>query len=330
MSMDIRAHTRQFVQKDNRIAALSYFGTFAFYFTSFYLAVTYAATWWILLPMCLVMALSAVRLYVLQHDCGHASLFETRKQNELAGHGLSVFTFAPFEAMKQNHNEHHGYVGNLDHREAGEINTMTLREWNEAGFWERLAYRLYRNPFILIPLGALFTYFIRYRWPKGTTKWGVQGVILHNIALLAWVGLIYLLFGWTGIWVWLGSSYAGGMFGVWLVYLQHNFEDTYWDRRPSLDPQVAALQGSSCLDFGWFFDFLVAGINLHDIHHFNARIPSYRLRECHYSIPEEYGMRRIKFPEAIRAMSLKLWDEDRQRLVPFPPARETRTAAHAG
>ncbi len=325
MSLDLRAHTRKFCDKDNRLAALSYFGTFAVYFTCFYLAVTFVRTWWILVPMGMIMGLAAVRLYVLQHDTGHHSLFETRRQNELAGHGLSVFTFAPFEAMKQNHNLHHGFIGNLDHRETGEIHTMTLREWNQAGVWDRLLYRLYRNPFVLIPLGAAFTYFIRYRWPKNTGEFGVTSVLLHNLGVLAWAGLIYLLFGWTGIWVWLGASYFGGMFGVWLVYLQHNFEDTYWDRRPDLDPQIAALQGSSCLDFGWFFDFMVASITLHDIHHFNARIPSYRLRQCHHSIPEELGMRRIKFPEAIRAMSLKLWDEEQERLVPFPPRKETRT-----
>lgn len=329
MSMDLRVHTRKFCDKDNRLAALSYFGTFAVYFTAFYLAVTFVPTWWVVIPMGMIMGLAAVRLYVLQHDTGHHSLFETRKQNELAGEVLSVFTFAPFEAMKQNHNMHHGFIGNLDHRETGEIHTMTLREWNEAGFWDRLVYRLYRNPFILIPLGAFYTYFFRYRWPKNTMQFGPGKVIAHNLAVLAWAGVIYLLFGWTGIWVWLGSSYFGGMFGVWLVYLQHNFEDTYWDRRPDLDPQIAALQGSSCLDFGWFFDFMVASITLHDIHHFNARIPSYRLRACHYSIPEELGLRRIKFGEAIRALNLKLWDEDQERLVPFPPARATKTVAPA-
>ena len=318
MSLDLRAHTRKFCDKDNRLAALSYFGTFAVYFTSFYLAVTFVHLWWVLIPMGMVMGLAAVRLYVLQHDTGHHSLFETRQQNELAGHGLSVFTFAPFEAMKQNHNLHHGFIGNLDHRETGEIHTMTLREWQRAGFWQRLVYRLYRNPLVLIPLGSAFTYFIRYRWPKNALRFGWKGVALHNLAIAVFLGALYALAGWTGIAVWLGASFFGGMIGVFLVYLQHNFEDTYWDRRPDLDPQIAAIQGSSCLDFGAWFDHTVACITLHDIHHFNARIPSYRLRACHYSIPEEYAPRRIKFPEAVAALNLKLWDEDQMRLVPFP------------
>jgi acyl-lipid omega-6 desaturase (Delta-12 desaturase) len=318
MRTDIREHTRQFCDKSNWLASLSYFGTFAVYFTSLYLAVTFVHLWYVMIPAGVVHAFSAVRLYVLQHDTGHHSLFVTRQQNEIAGHVLSPFTFAPFEVMKQNHNLHHAGVGNLEHRETGEINTMTLREWNNAGVWSRLQYRLYRNPFVLVPIGALFTYFIRYRWPKNTTRFGIKGVVLHNLAIAVYIAILYALAGFTGLLVWFGFSLLGGMIGVFLVYLQHNFEDTYWDRRPDLDPQLAAIQGSSCLDFGAWFDHAVACITLHDIHHLNSRIPSYRLRACHYSLPQDVAPRRIKFPEAVAALNLKLWDEDQHKLVPFP------------
>ncbi|WP_121064247.1 fatty acid desaturase [Chachezhania antarctica] len=327
--MDLRAHTRAYAEKDNRLAFANYLGTFAAYFGSLYFAIVYVNLWYVLVPAAVVHAFSAVRLYVLQHDMGHHSLFKTRRQNEIGGHIVSPFTFAPHEVMKQNHNAHHSYVGNLDHRETTEIHTMTLREWNEAGTWDRLVYRLYRNPFVLIPAGALFTYFIRYRWPKNTMKFGPVGVILHNVSIVCVMGILYMLAGWTGILVWFGASMLGGMIGVFLVYLQHNFEDTYWDRRPDLDPQIAALQGSSCLDFGWFFDMAVAWITLHDIHHFNARIPCYKLRRCHYSLPEEVALRRIKFPEAVAALRLKLWDEEHNRLVPFPKNRPDMSAAAA-
>lgn len=327
--MDLRTYTRRFTEKDNRLAGLSYGATFAAYFGSLWLAITFVNFWYVLIPAGIVHAFSAVRLYVLQHDCGHHSLFETRLQNEVAGHVLSPFTFAPFEVMKQNHNLHHSNIGNLAHRETGEIHTMTLREWTAAGFWQRLQYRLYRNPFILIPLGSLFTYFIRYRWPKNTVEFGVLPVLLHNLSIAAYLTLLWYLAGLTGIAVWLGFSLLGGMLGVFLVYLQHNFEDTYWNRRPDLDPQVAALQGSSALDFGWWFDTAVACITLHDIHHFNARIPSYRLRKCHYGLPPDYAPRRIGFREAVAALNLKLWDEDRQRLVPFPKHAAARRGSGA-
>lgn len=316
--MDLRRYTRQYAIQDNRMASLSYFGTFAAYFLTLYLAISFVERWYVLVPVGVIFAFASVRLYVLQHDMGHHSLFETRLQNEIAGHLVSPFTFAPFEVMKQNHNLHHANIGNLDHRETGEIHTMTLQEWHQAGLWQRLYYRLYRNPLILVPFGAAFTYFIRYRWPKNSSRFGALGVIAHNLSIVALLWLLYQFSGWLGLTVWFGFSFLGGMIGVFLVYLQHNFEDTYWDRRPDLLPAEAALQGSSCLDFGWLFDFAVANITLHDIHHFNARIPSYRLRQCHYNLPAEFALRRIKFAEALGALSLKLWDEDKKRLVPFP------------
>ena len=316
--MDLRTYTRQYATADNRLASLSYFGTFGVYFAALAIALTQSDKWYLMGPAGVVFAFAAVRLYVLQHDTGHHSLFETRLQNEWAGHVLSPFTFAPFEVMKQNHNLHHANVGNLEHRETGEIYTMTVTEWDRAGWAERLFYRLYRNPFVLVPLGAAFTYFIRYRWPKNTMQFGMGQVLAHNIVSITLLYALYRVAGLQGLLIWLGFSFLGGMIGVFLVYLQHNFEDTYWDRRPDLKPQIAALQGSSCLDFGWLFDFAVANITLHDIHHFNARIPSYRLRQCHHNMPEEWGLRRIKFQEAIRALGLKLWDEEAKRLVPFP------------
>ncbi|MFK7753928.1 MAG: fatty acid desaturase [Sedimentitalea sp.] len=327
--MNLREHTRAYCTRSTALASLTYFGTFAVYFSSLAIAIAYSGQWVVMGFAMIVHAVSAVRLYVLQHDTGHHSLFQTRAQNEWAGHALSPFTFAPFEVMKQNHNLHHSGIGNLDHRETGEIHTMTVREWQAAGPLVRLRYRLYRNPFVLVPLGALFTYFIRYRWPKNTTRFGVIGVVLHNLVLLAWIGLIYSFAGWEGLAIYLSASFLGGMLGVFLVYLQHNFEDTYWDRRPDLDPQIAALQGSSCLDFGWFFDFCVANITLHDIHHFNARIPCYRLRRCHHALPADVAPRRIGFIEAVRALNLKLWDEDQGRLVRFPASPKSLSASAA-
>ncbi|MEP2530954.1 fatty acid desaturase [Shimia sp.] len=318
--MEIRERLQMYTGKDDRLGALSLFGTFAVYFLTLYLAITHVATWYILIPMMVLNGFSAVRLYVIQHDAGHASLFKSRKHNDWAGEALSVVTFAPYAAMRHNHNLHHSHLGNLEHRETGEIHTMTVREWAEAGFWQRLQYRLYRNPFILIPAGSLFTYFLRYRWPKHAGEM-MGSVIRHNLMILLYMGALFALFGGTGLLIWFVSSFMGGMVGVFMVYLQHNFEDTYWDRKPDLDPRLAALQGSSALDLGWWMDLGSANIAYHDIHHFNARIPHYRLRKCHQAIRREYDLPVIKWPEALRSFSLKLWDEDQERLVPFPRDR---------
>lgn len=272
-------------------------------------------------------AVGIIRLYVIQHDCGHLSHFSMRRWNVLAGHVASLASLSPFTTMQFNHNRHHSHVGDLAHREDGEVHTMTLREWQEAGAGQRLFYRLYRNPFIIIPLGALFTYFIRYRWPKNTLRVGWAGVVGHNIALALWLAGLWSLAGAAGLWAWFGTAFLAGMLGVFQVYLQHNFEDTYWSRRPDLDPQLAALQGSSALDLGWLWDLCTGNIAYHDLHHFNPRIPLYNLRRCHFDLGREMPMRRIGWGEALRAFRLKLWDEDAHRLVPFPAAETARQSS---
>ncbi|SEQ65926.1 fatty acid desaturase [Thalassovita taeanensis] len=329
--MSVRDFTQNYIEKDNRLANVSYFGTFAVYFSSLWIAIHWASVWWVVAPMVVINAFAGVRLYVLQHDCGHASLFETRAQNDWAGYGLSVFTLTPYKAMRYNHNVHHAHIGNLEHREAGEVNTMTLREWQQAGPWQRLYYRLYRNPVILLLVGGVFVYFLRYRWPKNTLRTGVAEVLAHNLGIALWLALIYALSGWVGIWVWVATAILAGAIGVFLVYLQHNFEDTYWDRRPDLDPQIAALKGSSALDLGWWWDLGTGNIAYHDIHHFDPRIPSYRLRRCHREISHALAPQTniVRWPQALGAFRLKLWDEERGKLVPFPKAAQSTTSATA-
>lgn len=319
--MTIKDYLNGFTAKNDALAATSYFGTFAVFFASLYAAIQLSGTPLLAAPFSIIAAFAGVRLYVLQHDCGHHSLFAKRWVNELAGYVLSPFTLTPFRAMQYNHNMHHAYLGNLEHRETTEILTMTLREWNAASWGKRLYYRLYRNPLIMLPIGGILTFFFVYRWPKNTTLARAPGVLLHNALLLGWIGALYLMFGWPGVLTLLATAVISSMIGVFLVFLQHNFEDTYWDRKPDLDFRQAALQGSSALDLGHLFDIGTGNIAYHDIHHFNPRIPSYRLRKCHHAMPAEFAMRRIRWPEAIASFRLKLWDEDRARLVPFPKQR---------
>ena len=319
---EIRQFTRGWTVRDDRIAALSYGGTFAAYFGTLTLAIWAWPIVWLVIPLVIVNAFAGVRLYVLQHDCGHGSLFRKKQVNDLAGHGLSVFTLTPYRVMQHNHNAHHSHLGNLDERDTTEVHTMTLHEWEEASPLTRLKYRLYRNPLILIPIGGLFTYVVAYRWPKNAAKVDALGVLLHNIALLAWVYVLYVLAGPPALWIYAGTVFVAGCIGVFLVYLQHNFEDTWWDRKPDLNPARAALQGSSALDLGWWWDLGTGNIAYHDIHHFNANIPSYRLRQCHRALRRKYEVQTIGWPEALRSFTLKLWDEEAGRLVPFRKASQ--------
>lgn len=316
--MTIRDVTRAYCDQNDMLASVSYFGTFGFYFATLAVAIAVFEQTALMIGLAVINALAGVRLYVLQHDCGHHSLFSKRWMNDLAGYAASTFTLTPYRVMQFNHNEHHRFLGDLEERRAGEIHTMTLSEWQAAGFWQRLAYRLYRNPVFLIPLGGVFVYALRYRWPKNARKVGIGGVLAHDAALAVWVAALWLMAGPPGVIVYAVTVFVAACTGVFLVYLQHNFEDTYWDRRPELRHDLAALQGSSALDLGWWFDLATGNIAYHDIHHFNANIPSYRLRKCHRAIREEFGLPVIKWPEALRSFTLKLWDEEGGRLVAFP------------
>ncbi|MCI2398882.1 fatty acid desaturase [Aliiroseovarius subalbicans] len=322
--MELRQALRSYTKKDNRLAYLSLLSNLVIYFGAVVASVLAVQQGnWLIAPLpIIVLAFAGVRLYVLQHDLGHLSLFETRAQNQFWGYLVSPFTFAAYPQMTYNHNLHHAYVGDLDARETTEVYTMTVREWAQAGVWKRLYYRLYRHPLVLIPVGSAFTYFIAYRWPKNAAKVGTKAILAHNAAIVAFGLSLYLWAGWTGVLTVAFAIWLGGCIGVALVYLQHNFEGTWWDRRPDLDMERAAIQGGSCLDFGWVFDEMVANITKHDIHHLVAAIPCYRLRAAHRELEKTHELRRISFGEALHAFTLRLWDEDSEQLVPFPKARQ--------
>jgi len=325
---DIRDHTRAFAVKSDAMGWLSFLATLAAYGAALVLGATNAAVWWVSGPMVVVLAFASVRLYVLQHDCGHHSLFATKWLNDAAGYVLSVFSLTPYRVMQYNHNQHHAYLGNLEHRETTEVHTMTLVEWRAAPWHTRAWYRLYRNPLVMLSLGGIWTYFIAYRWPRNTLKVGAGGVIAHNLMVAVWLGLVWLAFGAAGLAVLGLSAVLAGVIGVFLVYLQHNFEDTYWDRKPDLDFRKATLVGSSSLDLGHWWDIGTGNIAYHDLHHFNPAIPSYRLRQCQKALPDALKCHEvIRWPEAIASFRLKLWDEERGKLVPFPPGRERHPVA---
>ena len=327
---EIKTHTRRYARKSDVLGALSLLATVATYIAALWIGAAHATTPIIAVPMVVVLAFASVRLYVLQHDCGHYSLFATRRLNDWAGHLLSLPSLTPYRVMQYNHNLHHAYLGNLDHRETTEVYTMTLAEWQAAPWRRRLWYRLYRNPVLMLGLGGIYAYFIAYRWPANTRKVGAPGVVAHNIAVAVFVATIWWTLGAAGLATWAASAVLAGAIGVFLVYLQHNFEETYWDRKPDLDFQKATLEGSSSLDLGWLWDLGTGNIAYHDLHHFNPGVPSYRLRACQKALPAHLRPHEpIRWPEALRSFRLKLWDEEAGRLVPFPGSRSTQGALPA-
>lgn len=323
MSQQILDFTKGYMQKSNAKAFTSLLATLCIYFGTLWLALAAQLSWPVIALLLMINSFSGVRLYVIQHDLGHLSHFETRWLNTFAGYAISTFTLTPFRAMQYNHNLHHAHIGSLDDRDSTEIYTMTLKEWEAAGFWRRLHYRLYRHPLVLLPIGGLWTFLVRYRWPKNARRIGAREVLVHDALVFAWWIVIYWGFGWTGLALYMVTALICGCIGVFLVFLQHNFEDTYWEHKPNVDYARATLQGSSALDLGWLWDLGTGNIAYHDIHHFNPRIPLYNLRKCHRDLREVMDIRTIKWPEALRSFRLKLWDEETGQLVAFPARAAT-------
>ncbi|SFB15724.1 omega-6 fatty acid desaturase (delta-12 desaturase) [Poseidonocella pacifica] len=317
--MTIRELSRTYAVRDNRRAIFSLVPTLILFFLALGLAAGFRDVPWILIPGVILTAISGVRLYMLQHDCGHGSFFTTRKLNDRVGLLLSPLTLTPYRAGRMNHNLHHAHIGNLDERGASEIFTMTLAEYEAAPLWRKLTYRLYRSPFTLFLFGPTLLYLFRYRWPRNARQAGVMDIVAHNALLAVFLGGLVMLFGWQAVLVWGASLILAASFGALIPYVQHNFEEVYWAEPDVRDFETAALEGSAVIDFGPLFDLATANIAYHDMHHLNASIPSYRLKECHRALEERLDPVKVSPRDALRCFRWKLWDEESRRMIGFPP-----------
>ncbi|WP_137702058.1 fatty acid desaturase [Marimonas lutisalis] len=319
--MNIREFSRQYTQKNDRIAWWELFVTMTGYALSLGLAITWAGTWWLVIPLTALAGLFGVRVYMIQHDCMHRAFFASRRMNDIVGTLISPISMTPYQATKYNHNLHHAHVGDLDHREAFEIDIMTIEEYRNAPLGRRLWYRFYRSPFTLLVVGPFVLYLILRRFPRHAFKTGIWDVVLHDLAILAYFAGLYWAAGWAGVLVLLGSIYVGATFGAVIPYVVHNFEQVYWGRKPDYTYEKGALQGSSVLRFGDLFDRLTLNIAYHDLHHLNANIPCYNLKRCFEEAGDLLHSYEIGFREAMSCYGWKLYDEQSRRMVTFAAAR---------
>ncbi len=271
----------------------------------------------------LVATLFLTRMYSLFHDLTHNSMFESRKANSRWGHFLGFLLFTPYRWWQRQHSIHHAHTGDLEHRGAGEINTMTVEEFERASHLRRLAYRLYRNPLLILLVGPSLVFLFERRFPqRGMTPRILLSVIVTNLALAAWVAGWSAVVGWGTFLLIQGTTLvAGGAIAAWMLYIQHQYEDTYYRAPGEWRFELSALQGSSYLRLPRPLTWIVGNANYHHVHHLSAKIPNYRLRDAH----ESHAMFRrtpvITPRSSIRAFRLKLWDTEGERLVPFPRRR---------
>jgi omega-6 fatty acid desaturase (delta-12 desaturase) len=268
-----------------------------------------------------------VRVFIIFHDCGHGSFFRPRLANDITGFLAGLLTFTPYFHWRWEHSLHHGTSGNLDKRGTGDIWTMTVQEYLESSRWKRFAYRLSRNPIILFVIAPVFLLLGRQRFPSPTASTRERhSVWWMNLAILGMVGLMSWIFGWKAyLLLQLIVTIVAGAAGVWLFYVQHQFEDAYWERAAEWDYTTAALQGSSYYKLPAILQWFSGNIGFHHIHHLSPRIPNYNLERCHYSHPLFQAVKPVTLFGSFKSLAYRLWDEQGRRLISFRELRRRAT-----
>jgi omega-6 fatty acid desaturase (delta-12 desaturase) len=264
-----------------------------------------------------------VRVFVVFHDCAHGSLFPSKRANTRVGTVLGLFVLSPFRRWRHDHAVHHATSGDLDRRGVGDIVTLTVSEYQARSRWGRLAYRLVRHPLVMFGLGPVFAMIVGPRIvARGARPRMRNSVLGTDAALVVLIGALCWLIGWEDfLVVWAPAALLAGSVGIWLFYVQHQFEDAYWQSGEDWSYADAALRGSSYLKLPKLLQFFTGNIGLHHVHHLNARIPNYNLQRAHDANPIFAGVPTLSLGDGLRAVRLKLWDEEAARLVTFAQAR---------
>lgn len=276
---------------------------------------------WLAAFLALPAAAFLVRLFTIQHDCGHGAFFASRRANNALGLAVSFITLIPYTFWRRDHALHHATNGNLDRRGKGDLTTLTVREYRAQPLWRRIRYRLYRHPLVLFGLGPAYMLLVRYRIPTGDSlrNWhDWVSIAATNIAAALGATAMAITVGPVTFFVTWGAVLLLALsVGVWFFYVQHQFEDSYWEGSERWDFHAAALNGSSYYDLPRALDWLSGSIGFHHIHHLASKIPNYRLRDCFDHMPELQNVKRLTFWASLKTMRLALWDEESRQLVSF-------------
>jgi acyl-lipid omega-6 desaturase (Delta-12 desaturase) len=287
-------------------------------------------SYWLSLLLAIPTAGFMVRLFMIQHDCGHGAFFERRSVNDWVGRAISVVTLTPYDFWKRTHAVHHATAGNLERRGIGDIDTLTVREYIALSPWQRRRYRIYRNPAVMFGVGPAYLFLMQHRFPVGLMGSGVQpwlSTMGTNAAIACVAALAVYWMGFSAfLLVYLPVTLIASSIGVWLFYVQHQFEATYWTDEKNWSHQDAALHGSSYYDLPGVLRWFTANIGIHHIHHLSSRIPFYRLPEALRAQPELAHVGRVTLLQSLSCVRLALWDEEGRKLISFRDLRRMELA----
>ena len=278
-----------------------------------------SVSWWLTAPLMVIAGALLVRVFIIFHDCGHGSFFKSRLANRTWGFVTGLLTFTPFYHWKWEHDVHHASSGHLDRRGVGDIWTMTVEEYLASSRWKRFSYRLARNPIILFVIAPLFIFVVRQRLARpGASRRARASVWIMNVALAGMAALLVSLFGFLPwLIIQLSILAIAGSAGIWLFYVQHQFEDAYWERAGDWDYTDAAIKGSSFYKLPKPLQWFSGNIGFHHVHHLSHRIPNYNLERCHRSDPMFSRVEPLTLGRSLRSLNFRLWDEATAKLISF-------------
>lgn len=314
-------------KSDTRHSLIQLANTLIPYFALWYLMIrSLEISYWLTLALAVVAALFLVRIFIFFHDCGHNSFFPDKNLNKKVGFWLGVLTFTPGEHWWHSHAIHHATSGNLDKRGTGDVITLTQEEYLEARWSKRLGYRFFRNPLVMFGLGPIFMFLLMHR--LDLPKYGkreTMSVVWANLAILAVASVMSLLIGWKEyLLIQIPVILMGGGLGIWLFYVQHQYEETYWARDKEWNYVASALLGASFYKLPGILQWFSGNIGYHHIHHLSPRIPNYYLDQAHNRSPLiQHWARQIDFLEGLRTIRYKVWNERLKKMAQFPQKKTT-------
>jgi omega-6 fatty acid desaturase (delta-12 desaturase) len=283
-------------------------------------------SWWLVVPLAVLAGGLLVRVFIIFHDCGHGSFFKSNTANDAVGLLTGILTFTPYYHWRWEHSIHHSAAGDLDRRGTGDVWTMTVQEYLEASRWKKFSYRLARNPIVLFVIAPLFLFVVIQRFPSlKASQRERHSVYAMDAALLAMAAGLISIFGWKDyLFIQLIILMVAGGAGVWMFYVQHQFEDVYWERADHWCYTAAALQGSSFYKLPRILQWFTGNIGFHHIHHLSPHIPNYNLEKCHQADPLFQQVKPITLFSSLKSFTFRLWDEKSRRLVGFGHCKQVQ------
>jgi omega-6 fatty acid desaturase (delta-12 desaturase) len=274
-------------------------------------------SYWLTLALSIPAAGFLVRTFIIFHDCCHGSFFKSKRANRIMGYITGILTFTPFERWQHDHAIHHATAGDLDRRGVGDVMTLTVDEYRALSPIKQLGYRLFRHPLVMFTIGPIYIFLVSHRFAlKKAGKRERMSVVITNLALLVMVASLSYLLGWKEyLMVHLPIIIFGTTAGVWLFYVQHNYEGSYWTRHTNWDFATAGLKGSSFYKLPRLLQWFTGNIGFHHVHHLNPRIPNYKLEACYLNSEQFQRVKPLTIRSSLKSLNLRLWDEPSKRLV---------------